>query len=337
MKIIYHNNEEGEFLMKYENFDDFFSNLGSDNNEMMLRWKKIKEKRCKSNFVVLIIMIFIVSIVYLKFYDSISYLLGILCIIPIVFVFCIVYFISLDILGNKDVSVFNKDYKEKIINKLLENFIEELDYDPLKKLSSNIYDEAQYGRKYNRFHSDDYFEGKINGKKIVMADLLVELETGTGDDYSCDKVFNGLFGKIELDKSINSNIRIIRENRLFISKKGKIEMDSYEFEKKFNVYADNNIIAMQLLTPDVQEDILELYNKYKINFYISIIQNKMYFLFNTGRMFEVNADRILLNDVSLIRKIPRDPNEALEKYFDIMKFIYKLVYKITKTIDDAKI
>ena len=122
-----------------------------------------------------------------------------------------IFIISLFIFGEKDVVQFNKDYKDKVINILLENFVEELDYIPLKSLPRSIYDEAQYGGHYNRYHSDDYFEGKINGQKIVMADLLVQEET-TGTDKNGheeteeETIFNGLFGKINLNKSINSNL-----------------------------------------------------------------------------------------------------------------------------------
>ena len=36
-------------------------------------------------------------------------------------------------------------------------------------------------------------------------------------------------------------------------------------------------------------------------------------------------------------RIKKNPNEMLEKYFEIMKFIYKLVDKILKTIENTQI
>ena len=54
------------------------------------------------------------------------------------------------------------------------------------------------------------------------------------------------------------------------------------------------------------------------------MHNKMYVLFNTGNMFEVFSTK-------------NSPNEVLEKYFEIMKFIYKLVNKILITIDSTQI
>jgi hypothetical protein len=50
----------------------------------------------------------------------------------------------------------------------------------------------------------------------------------------------------------------------------------------------------------------------------------MYILFDTGSMFEVFS-------------IENSPNEVLEKYFDIMKFIYKLVDKLLTTIESTQI
>ena len=200
---------------------------------------------------------------------------------------------------------------------------------PLKEMPSDIFDEANYGGYYNSYVSDDYFEGKINNQNIKMADLLVQRITVEKDkDGNEEKkvmtIFGGLFGKIELEKSINSNLNITRDYSSSIKKTQKLEMDSYGFEKIFNVYTDNNIIAMQLLTSDIQEGLLDIYNKYKIDFHIIIKQNKMYVLFDTESMFEVFSTK-------------DNPSEVLKKYFEIMTFIYILIEKILKTIESTQI
>jgi len=310
--------------MKYENFIEFFSSLNAENDEITSRWEALSKKQQKISLITVIVILVIDAVILYK-----AKVFSIFVMAPIFIVDIFIFIISKIIFGNKEVEQFNKDYKEKVINKMLENFIDELDYIPLKSLPSNIYDEANYGGTYNKYYSDDYFEGKINGQKIVMADLLVQEETRTKDkdgneETETTTIFNGLFGKINLDKSINANMTITKDHGFSFFNKQKLEMDSFEFEKVFNVYTDNDIIAMQLLTADIQEDILELYNKYKINFYITIMQNRMYVLFNTGSMFEVFSTK-------------KSPNEVLEKYFEIMKFIYKLVEKMLKTIESTQI
>lgn len=310
--------------MKYENFNDFFSNLNIDNDNIKSKWEMLNKRKQKFSYITIIIILIVDALLLYKIKYSILFAILALFFVD-VFIFIIMQIIS----GDKNVIKFNKDYKENVIDKLLKNFIEELDYIPLKGMPSDIYNEAHYGGHYNRYYSDDYFEGKINGQKIIMADLLVQEKTTEKQSDGSEKtktttIFNGLFGKIELSKSINSSLNITRNPRFSFLNSEKLEMDSYEFEKNFNVYTNNSIIAMQLLTLDVQEDILELYNKYSIDFHISIVDNQMYLLFNTGSMFEVFSRK-------------DSPTQVLEKYFEIIKFIYKLVDKLLLTINNTQI
>lgn len=308
--------------MKYEDFNEFFSSIDADNNEVISKWEELSKRKRKVSIIVVIILLIIDALILYKIRTF-----SLFVIMPIFIIDIFIYIISQIATNGEDIEQFNNDYKEKFVNKMLENFIEELDYIPLKGLSRNVFDEAKYGGSYNKYYSDDYFEGKINNQKIVMADLNVQEEIKKKDKDGNETtetttIFNGLFGKINLSKSINTTIYVTREYGFFDEQ--KLEMDSYEFEKAFSVYAENKITAMQLLTSDVQEDILELYNKYKIDFNIIIRNDKMYVLFETGSMFEIFSTR-------------NNPNEVLEEYFEIMKFIYKLVDKILKTIDSTQI
>ena len=308
--------------MKYEDFNEFFSSIDADNNEVISKWEELSKRKRKVSIIVVIILLIIDALILYKIRTF-----SLFVIMPIFIIDIFIYIISQIATNGEDIEQFNNDYKEKFVNKMLENFIEELDYIPLKGLSRNVFDEAKYGGSYNKYYSDDYFEGKINNQKIVMADLNVQEEIKKKDKDGNETtetttIFNGLFGKINLSKSINTTIYVTREYGFFDEQ--KLEMDSYEFEKAFSVYAENKITAMQLLTSDVQEDILELYNQYKIDFNIIIRNDKMYVLFETGSMFEIFSTR-------------NNPNEVLEEYFEIMKFIYKLVDKILKTIDSTQI
>ena len=333
--------------MKYKNFDDFFSSIDINKNEMIDNWENLKKRKKKITIITTIVMITIIlSLFYLICYNT--KLIRLIIPMFILFVIIITKLINTESKISKEIIKSNQEYKEKIIEKMLQNFIDELDYIPLKEMPSDIFDEANYGGYYNSYVSDDYLEGKINNQNIKMADLLVQRITVEKDkDGNEEKkvmtIFGGLFGKIELEKSINSNLNITSDtSKSFIKwvdfnvsydalndtssikKTQKLEMDSYGFEKIFNVYTDNNIIAMQLLTSDIQEGLLDIYNKYKIDFHIIIKQNKMYVLFDTESMFEVFSTK-------------DNPSEVLKKYFEIMTFIYILIEKILKTIESTQI
>ena len=296
-----------------------------EDEKILEQWQELKKRKKVVNRITIAIIIMIDIIVLYKL-KTISLFAS----MPILIIDLFIYVIAMVISSNgKKTTKLNNEYKEKMVNKMLSNFIDELDYIPKKGLPSEIYNEANYDRNYNRYYSDDYLEGKIKNQKIVMADLNVAREEVKRDKDGNLKtetitIFQGLFTKINLNKSINSNLKITRNHYLMNSTEKKLELESSEFEKKFEVYTDNPIIGMQMLTADIQEDILEIYNKYKSDFHILIYRNEMYILFETGRMFELFSTKYT-------------PSEILKKYFEIMKFIYKIVEKILNTIEDTEI
>ena len=307
--------------MKYEKFNDFLSSLGSSNDVIISKTKKLREENevlfFKENIVILIfdaILLFIMKTI------------SIYTILAVIILDIFIFVINTILKGNKTTIQVNKEYKEKVVNKLLENFVDELDYVPLKGMPRNIFNETEYRGTYSIYHSEDYYEGKIKGQDIMMADVVAEDEVKEKNKDGEEEtrivtVFSGVFGKVNLSKSINSNLIITRGTGY---KMLKLQMDSYEFEKAFNVYASNKIVGMQLLTADIQEDILDLFKKYKVNFQISIKDDVMYVFFDTYDMFEFYYNK-------------KNPNEALEKYFNVMKFINRLIDKILTTIDTTPV
>ena len=103
-------------------------------------------------------------------------------------------------------------------------------------------------------------------------------------------------------------------------------MDSSEFEKAFNVYASDKIIGMQILTADIMDDILEFKNKAKFNFDIYINEDKIYFRFGCGHLFEPYfKKKNILDSISL------------KSYYDVLCFTHEITNKIIKVINDVEI
>ena len=111
-----------------------------------------------------------------------------------------------------------------------------------------------------------------------------------------------------------------------IIRKEKVNMDSEDFEKRFNVSYDNDIIAMQILTPDVMETILTFSKQVDFDFDITIINDQLYLRFATGSMFEVRNFK-----EGVI------PKETLERYYTILKFENDLIELLFKVIKEANL
>lgn len=135
-----------------------------------------------------------------------------------------------------------------------------------------------------------------------------------------------MFAKIIIDKSINSKLRIAQGYSGFLKNPDKLEMDSSEFEKVFNVYASDKIIGMQILTADIMDDILEFRNKTKDEFDIYINEDKIYLRFCCGSLFEPHFKKKEILD-----------EKSLKLYYDILNFTFELTNKIIKVINDVEI
>ena len=222
---------------------------------------------------------------------------------------------------------YNSVYKTKVVEKIIKNFFDEVDYIPEKPLPSKIYDEGKYDENYNRYYSDDYVDAKLDNKyDLKMAEVKTVYETTYTDSDGhthTDRVtrFHGLFIKIKIDKSIKNNLTIKQNGT--IQKKERLEMDSSEFEKYFDVSSNNDIIGMQILTHDVMELLLE-YRKYlKCPFDICIYEDIVYIRIHCGTMFEATISSKVLID-----------REKTEEYYNMLEFIYKLSKEVIKMSDD---
>lgn len=228
---------------------------------------------------------------------------------------------------NKKHTEFIPIFKEKVIKKMINNFLDDVKYFPNMGMPQDIYKEVKY-EYYDRYNSDDYAEGNLNGKYYTeLAEIKTEEKKEVRDEDGhtttvYKTVFCGLFEKVFIEKSIKSNLRITMRSGYA----NKLEMDSSEFEKIFNVYASNKIIGMQILTADIMNDILEFLNYTENEFDIYINEDEIYFRFHGGKLFEPRFRWKKILD-----------EKSLRSYYNILLFTYNITNKIIKAVNDVEI
>ena len=239
-------------------------------------------------------------------------------------------YVILTLCFSKNKRNYITSFKYNVIQRLLCNFYDNVDYIPKKQMPRDIYDSAKYHEYYNEYSSDDYLEASLNNKyPIRMAEVhTVDVDTDTDSEGHTTTTrttkFHGLFSQIRMDKSIGSEL-LIRRN-FSVSRKKKLNMDSDEFEKLFDVSATNQIIGMQLLTHDIMELLVSFKKSTGINYDISIYDNIMYLRFHTGTMFEFNS----------FKKGAFD-EEMLRKYYNVLDFTYTLSKMLIDLIEKTEI
>ena len=220
---------------------------------------------------------------------------------------------KLDIAKN----AFYNDYRRRIAEPLLNTCFPGYKYYPAQGITKEEL------VKLNVFHtislskvmSEDYVEGTYKNIHYHQSDLIAK----DVKSKSTTTFFKGRIGIYDYRKSGFTGELIITSKKYvtYINNGGlnKIEMESMEFNRTFNVYADTPHTAYFILTPHFMEHIMDL-NSYG-DLYIRIVEDKICILRNhvTG-MFEPDLTKPI--DIKL--EIGRSYFELkeIERFIDVL-------------------
>lgn len=219
-------------------------------------------------------------------------------------------------------------YKENVIKQFIHAYSDKLKYYPEQGISSRIYNNGDFERDYDLYHSEDLIAGEILEEcKITMAEVHTQREEESTDSdgdtiTTYVTLFHGLFAEIEIPKFLLFETRIRRNALLSSVFKGKqkLEMDSSKFEKIFDVHTTDKIQTMRILTSDVIQMLIDFKAKNKVTPEITIKGNKLYIRFATGNVFEPS---LLKQDINY---------DKLKKYYNIINFTFDLAKQLAKNI-----
>lgn len=309
-------------------FDEIYEEL-QNKSELDTVWKAAKKEKNKAKKISLIICILIDIVLAILFLKNAVSVVWVPLIMNILIIDIVIYAI-ICALFSKNYNEYRSKYKGIVINKLMSNFFSNLEYFPQKLMPEYIYEKAEYNESYNRYMSEDYMEGLVGDKNGIQ---MGEVKTQKVERYRDSQgrthtrtitKFYGLFAKVIMNKSINGKFRISQNGTVY--SKSKLEMDSSEFEKYFDVEASDKIVGMQILTADVMEELIEFQNNTNIKYDVYIQDNELYLRFHCGEMFEVGK----------LKNGPMDI-ETVKKYFYMLNFTYNLSNKLINVIDETMI
>lgn len=233
-----------------------------------------------------------------------------------------IYIIVLIVYGMLAASIAMKlarKYKKVIINKFLKGINESFDIYPEKGIEASSY--TQSGFKIgNKYSATDLIVGKLeNDLLIQMSDINVR-ETITHEDGTKTEalLFKGLFLRVDFKNKIDKPIKLLRNEKRLMKKNLKI--DNSEFEKVYDIYAENELQAFQLYTADVMEKLLKFKKKTKLCPEIVIKDSNLYIRIAAEQLFEPT-----IKDFDFNKK-------RLELYYEIIKLAHDMSNHMLNTI-----
>ena len=294
-----------------KNFNDIYEVLYKKYNEKMEKFRKDILKEKLTTVVIGMIAFAILANIFNNW--------------AIMFLAPIVIFLKLTF--SKKERLYENSFKGELINALIKEYDENLNFEPERGIASAIYRKGEF-EGYDVYRSEDLITGKLEGKyKINMAEVRTrDRRTDSDGDSYYVTLFYGLFAEIELDKTIFAKLKLRKDKlKLFGGGKERVELDSGEFEKIYDVYATDKIIAMQLLTADIMQMFIDFKENYKIAPEITLEENKLYIRFQTGNMFEPISNKKALD------------YETLLKYYDTINFTLNITKEFIKNIKETEI
>ncbi|MFW5794288.1 MAG: DUF3137 domain-containing protein [Bacillota bacterium] len=200
----------------------------------------------------------------------------------------LIFGIILISIGAYEFSKIKKDFKNNFLKKLFSDLIPEIKYLPKHGLPKEITYSSELLKRADRYHSEDYLEGKIDDIDFVSSDIKLEEKrvrhTKNGTQTYYVTYFMGRVFQFDFHKELVGSLQVLetgspRSRRRF----KKIELESIDFNKKFKTYAEDDHTAFFILTPDIMEAIFALEKRHPGNIGFAFLDEKLYITINNNK------------------------------------------------------
>lgn len=223
-------------------------------------------------------------------------------------------------------SSYRSNFKDVVIEPLI-NFIDEkLSYNKSGYVSQHIYDRSRiFLQSVERYRGDDLIQGKIGQTQISFSELHTEYSVRTKNSRRWVTIFKGMFFTADFNKHFQGRTVVLPDQaektlgglgQFFQSKNFSrdplVRMDDPVFEKEFVVYGTDQIEARYILTSSLMKRIMDFRQKTGRQIYLSFVDSNIFIAIPyTKNLFEPTVFQTLLN-FSVIKEYFIDLKTALD-------------------------
>lgn len=197
---------------------------------------------------------------------------------------------------------------EKLISEL-NTRIKSIEFDPKKGLPEKIFSASDFVKSYKTYSSSNLLVGNIDNYDFIFSEAVVRNTTSTSTEKNPVVIFRGIIGITDAknEEMINMVIAPDISNKFLNSffedaKKGMgsdvniIRLENPEFERYFEVYCQDQIMARRIITLKFMENLVKLRNEINKNITVIYKGTRIYFFVEGGRMFD--AFKLYLHGVN---------------------------------------
>ncbi len=213
------------------------------------------------------------------------------------------------VIGMSSFSKLKKDFKDTVLTKMFEEAIPGINYSPNRGLSQSVVYSTDFLKQADRYHSEDYLSGELDGVKFESSDVKLEerhvQHTKNGTRVYYVAYFVGRVFRFTFNKNFVGSLQVLEAGSPRSKGYNKVKLESIDFNKKFKTYATEDITAFYILTPDIMESIFKLEKNHPGRIGLSFHGEQLYVAINNNKdTFEVQMFRKI--DDKMIKEFERD-------------------------------
>ncbi len=216
-------------------------------------------------------------------------------------------------------------YKKYFVQRSLAKIFTNLAYQPEAGLPRAIVQTVMTGG--DRYHSNDYVTGIYKKIRFTGADVHTEREHRHTDSdghttTTYSTIFKGRFLIFDFNRDFSFRLQLAGKSfvgdRLpkFVGEKKKFERmttESIEFNKHFNIYAQDGLEMFYILDPSFIEKLQSICETYRNRILFSFIDKKLIVAINdNGDSFEPPRPDKLIDEETEIKRVNGDIDEIIQ-------------------------
>ena len=174
---------------------------------------------------------------------------------------------------------YRRMYKSKLVKHVLNEMFENVNYSPEDGFSYTEVSDMKVTDEGDSISSEDFIEGDYKGCHFAMSECCICADAKIDNNLNVT-TFIGKIYDIDSDKNIPLDVYIYGDNFIHPNKeqtaKRKVKLESIDFGRHFQVYTTDAETAFYVLTPQLQEALLELGELFHYDFAVTMSGQRIF-------------------------------------------------------------
>ncbi len=189
---------------------------------------------------------------------------------------------------------FKNSYKTKLFLQIFKQKFQDVTYFPDKGIDEDIIYDTGMMKEGDNYYSNDYIKAKYKDIEFETADVLIQDEyVDINGNVKYTPLFSGQWFIFNFNKPFKDDVQVCEKTfknaSVPFKNFHKVEIKDKEFNKIFNVYGQNDLETLNILTPKMIKRIKEINEKIEGDLLFCFINQKLHVgLYNYKDLFEVN-------------------------------------------------